>query len=83
MEKLFILRGEGLHTMQHYLDRMLDIYNLKNVSTQIEPKFIRKVDIPIQIPDDTKVRELLNWKPTIPIEKTLKDLVDYWLEELE
>ena len=61
---------------------MLSLYNLQDVKLEIEPKFFRKVDIPIQIPDDTKVREFLNWKPTISIEKTLKDLVDYWLGEI-
>ena len=82
--EIFHIAGNDLHEMQHYLDIMLDLTNLKEqVTLEIEPKFLRKVEIPVQIPDDTKVRELLNWKPSIDITSTLKDLVDYWLKELE
>jgi GDPmannose 4,6-dehydratase len=80
--EIFHIAGEDLHPMQYYLDTMLRIYNLEDVKLEIEPKFFRKVDIPIQIPDDTKVREFLDWKPSIAIEDTLKDLVEYWLGEI-
>jgi len=80
--EVFHIAGNDLHPMQYYLDKMLELYNLEDVCLEIEPKFFRKVDIPIQVPDDSKVREFLDWEPTIPIEKTLKDLVDYWLGEI-
>jgi GDP-4-dehydro-6-deoxy-D-mannose reductase len=80
---IFHIAGNDLHSMQHYLDLMLDLANLRGlVRLEIEPKFFRKVEIPVQIPDDSKVRELLNWAPTIPIEKTLEDLLNYWLGEI-
>ena len=53
------------------------------VELEIEPKFLRKVEIPVQIPDDSKVRKLLDWQPSISIEQTLQDLLDYWSKELE
>ena len=80
--EIFHIAGDDLHPMQHYLDLMLQMHNLEDTKLEIEPKYFRKVDIPIQIPDDSKVRNFLNWKPSIPIEKTLRDLVDYWLEEV-
>lgn len=80
----FHIAGNGLHEMQHYLDIMLGITNLKEkVTLEIEPRYFRKIDIPVQIPNDSKVRELLDWEPKIKIEKTLQDLVDYWLDRLE
>ena len=82
--EVFHIAGNDLHTIQHYLDLMLDMFGLTdNVKLEIEPKFFRKVEIPVQIPDDSKVRNLLSWEPKIPIEQTLKDLVNYWLKELE
>ena len=36
------------------------------------------LDIPIQTPDSTKLKNLTGWEPKIPIEKTLVDLLDYW-----
>ena len=80
--EVYHIAGNDLHPMQWYLDKMLDLYDLtERVNLSVDPSLFRKVDIPIQIPDDTKVRELLGWKPAIPIEQTLRDLVDYWLEE--
>jgi len=80
--EVFHIAGNNLHPMQYYLDKMLELYNLQGIKLEIEPKYFRKVDIPIQIPDDSKVRDFLDWQPTISIEKTLKDLVEYWLGEI-
>lgn len=79
--KVFNIGGDELHEIGYFLDLMLDLFNV-SVETEIEPKFYRKIDIPVQWPDSTKVRKFLNWKPTIPIETTLTDLVNYWLKKL-
>jgi len=79
--EIFNISGNDLYTMQFYLDKMLQLFNVK-AETVIEQKFYRKIDIPVQHPDSTKVRKLLDWAPTIPIETTLKDLVNYWLEKI-
>lgn len=82
--EIFHIAGNELFEIQHYLDIMLDLSGLEGrVKQEIEPKYFRKIDIPVQIPDDSKVRELLNWKPKIKIEKTLKDLVNYWINRLQ
>jgi len=82
--EIFHIAGNDLHEIQHYLDIMLELSELTGkVELEIEPKFLRKVEIPIQIPDDSKVRTLLNWSPSISIEQTLQDLLNYWLKELE
>lgn len=81
--EIFHIAGNDLYEIQHYLDIMLDISGLSGkVKQEIEPKFYRKIDIPVQIPDDSKVRSLLNWEPKIKIEKTLEDLLNYWHEKL-
>lgn len=82
--EIFHIAGNDLHEIQHYLDIMLKLSGLTGkVELEIEPKFLRKVEIPVQIPDDSKVRSLLGWKPDFPIEQTLQDLLNYWLKELE
>jgi GDPmannose 4,6-dehydratase len=82
--EIFHIAGNDLHEIQYYLDIMLEISKLTGkVKLEIEPKFLRKVEIPVQIPDDSKVRKLLDWEPKIPIEQTLEDLLEYWLTELE
>ena len=41
------------------------------------------IDIQVQIPNIDKMRSVTGWKPEIPIEKTLKDLLEYWVKKLE
>lgn len=45
------------------------------------PEKMRPFDDPIYIGDSRKLRKL-GWKPEIPIEKTLSDLLDYWRNKL-
>ena len=39
---------------------------------------LRQSDVQIATADTSKIRNELSWKPEIPIEVTLKDLLDYW-----
>ncbi len=41
---------------------------------------LRKTDEDIIIGDNSKIKNELGWDITIPIEDTLKDMYDYWLE---
>lgn len=44
------------------------------------PQKVRKTDEDIIIGDNTKIKEDLGWEPIIPIETTLKEMYNYWLE---
>ena len=76
----FNVGGDELFTMGELLDHMIEIIGLKGkVNKLVNQKFVRKIDIPTQIPDSTKLRELTGWKPEISIvNKTLPDLLNYW-----
>lgn len=79
--EVYNIGGDELCRIGYFLDLMVEMYDLK-VTTEIDDKLFRKIDIPVQCPDSSKVRALLNWKPSIPIETTLKDLVEYWWERV-
>ncbi len=70
--------GDTLNTMGGFLDEMLDIAGMKGTLTKVNPAFVRKIDIPVQIPDSNKCRELTGWSPAIPMRRTLTELLDYW-----
>lgn len=78
---VFVICGNKAREYVEYIDIMLQIFKVK-AKLETDPKLLRKVDILVQNPDSTKVREYLKWKPSIPIEKSLKDLVEYWLEKV-
>lgn len=77
---IYHISGEEIHEIGHYLDLMLKMYGLSNVKLEKDPSLFRPVDIPVQHPSSKKVRDFLNWRPLIPIETTLRDLVEYWIK---
>lgn len=80
----FNVGGNELYTMGELLDKMLVISGLEGkVEKRVSPALVRKIDIPVQIPDSTKVRELTGWRPVITMNQTLNDLLDYWYKKIE
>jgi GDPmannose 4,6-dehydratase len=44
---------------------------------------LRPLDADLQVPDCLKFREHTGWQPTIPYQKTISDLVQYWRERVK
>jgi len=49
-----------------------------SIKIQEDPALMRPADIPVMRGDVTKFRARTGWRPEIPFEQTLKDLLDYW-----
>ncbi len=76
--------GDGLHSMRDFLDKMLELSDLKEkVELKLDKRLVRPIDIPVQVCNSGKCRALTNWKPEIKTEKTLRDLLDYWMEKIK
>lgn len=65
----------------HLIKDILDIF-LSQTDKKIEIKFdiakSRPSDIPDVYCDYSKLQTITGWQPEIPIEKTIKDTLDYW-----
>ncbi len=71
--------GDRLFSIGEILETMLEMRDLKGkVRLEVDPALVRPIDIPVQICDTTKARELTGWKPEIPFRDTLDDLLTYW-----
>lgn len=46
---------------------------------KIDPSRLRKTDVPITSGSFKKAELELEWRPTIPLDQTLKDLYQYWI----
>jgi GDP-4-dehydro-6-deoxy-D-mannose reductase len=68
------------HTMQWVLDTLLSMSKVV-VQVKQDPARMRPSDIPILVCDPTRFQARTGWKPRIPIEQTLKDILDYWREQ--
>jgi GDP-4-dehydro-6-deoxy-D-mannose reductase len=50
----------------------------KPVRVEIDPARVRPNDTPLAVGDAGRAAQLLGWRPIIPIDKTLADVLDYW-----
>ncbi len=44
---------------------------------EVDPALLRPSDVTLQIPDTSKFRQRTGWRPEIPLEVTLRDLLNY------
>jgi GDP-4-dehydro-6-deoxy-D-mannose reductase len=62
-------------------DRMVELASLP-VEVTVDPALVRAVDVPILRGDPTRVREATGWAPEIPLDETLRSVLDFWRSEL-
>ena len=76
-----ICSGSGVK-IKELLDIMLGFSKRKDIETKKDPARMRPSDVEILIGDSTKFREVTGWKPEIPLEKTMEDLLNYWRKRI-
>lgn len=59
------------------LNKMISL-STKKIKIKIDKSLLRPIDNPDLICNARKFVKLTGWKPTIPIDVTLKDILDYW-----
>lgn len=72
--------GQG-KTMEQVL-RMITDNSEMTIKLVADPSRMRPSDIPRLVGSYTKANEELNWAPTIKLDKTLLDLLNYWRSSL-
>lgn len=64
------------------LDLLLTKSKVKDIKIEKDPTRMRPSDVEILHGDCTKIMKQTGWKPEIPFEKTMSDLLDYWRDRL-
>lgn len=67
-------------SIREALDLLLSLSKVKNIQVRQNPERMRPSDVPILLGDSAKFRQKTGWKPEIPFEKTIVDLLNYWRE---
>jgi len=86
--RVYNVGGTETNTVGEYLQIMIDMYFPKNGGNRpaimIDQDLYRPSDVTLQIPDMTLFKQHISpfWEPKIPIDKTIKDMVEYWKDEL-
>jgi GDP-4-dehydro-6-deoxy-D-mannose reductase len=68
-------------TIRELLDRLLALSDTE-VEVQIDPERLRPSDVEILLGDFSKFHSDTGWEPTIPLEQTLQDTLDFWRQKL-
>jgi GDP-4-dehydro-6-deoxy-D-mannose reductase len=68
----------------HIRDGLEILLRKSRVAVHIEqdPARLRPADVPRFVGDPTRLRSLIGWIPTTPLEQTLEDLLNWWREKL-
>lgn len=64
--------------IQEILDALLAESRVKPIAVQEDPARLRPSDVPVLIGDASKIERETGWRPRIPFEQTLRDLLEYW-----
>jgi len=71
----------GVHscTVKDILDTLISFSPARDaIKVEVDPDRLRPIDADLQVPNTTKFHAHTGWKPEIPYERTLRDLLDYW-----
>ncbi|MBM3646950.1 MAG: GDP-mannose 4,6-dehydratase [Alphaproteobacteria bacterium] len=75
--------GRHSCTVGQILDTLMSFSPLKNsIRIEVDPDRLRPIDADLQVPNTAKFEAHTGWKPEVPYEKTLRDLLDYWRERI-
>lgn len=68
-------------SISEIMDKLLKLSKVK-VKIKQDPTRLRPSDVPMLVGDNNKFCKQTGWKPEIPFEKTLEDLLNYWRERV-
>lgn len=70
-----IAAGQGV-SLQHVLTRLISLSG-KKISVRVDPDRLRPVDQQAIVGDNRKLRRL-GWEPAIPLDETLRGILQFW-----
>ena len=79
--EVYNIAGDTTCLVGEMLDTLLSMTDVKP-RIEVVPELLRASDVTRQVPDTTKFREATGWRPIITFEQTLKDILDYWREQV-
>jgi len=75
--EVYNLGSERAIAIEQLLNRLLSMSSIP-IRVEPDPARLRPSDVPILVSNCQKARQLTGWRPEIPLERSLADLLDYW-----
>lgn len=79
--EIFNVCGSIARKMKFFTDYLIKLSDI-DIEKKVSDKYYRPIDIFCQIADCSKLKSLTGWEAKIPIERTLEDLLNYWLKKI-
>lgn len=79
--EVYNIGGEETMTIGEMLDKLISM-SPKKIKVKVRQDLLRPSDVTLQIPSTAKIRKHTGWKPRVPFDQTLKNLLNYWRERL-
>jgi GDPmannose 4,6-dehydratase len=71
-------------TIGEMLDHLISLSPVNDrIRIEVDPERLRPIDADLQIPDIGKFQAHTGWKPEIPFDQTMAELLDYWREKIK
>lgn len=80
--EVYNIGGNQTMTVGEMLEMLKGMANTK-IEHEVDRALLRPSDVTLQIPDISKFQSATGWEPEIPLEKTLRDLLDYHRNRLQ
>jgi len=78
--EVYNVGGSETMTVGEMLNKLIKLSTVKNIKVEVDPGRLRPSDVTLQIPCIDKFKKATGWKPEIPFDQTLQDLLNYWRE---
>ena len=79
--EVYNIGSEQAHSIQELLDTFLAMSTVP-ITVEQDPARARSSDLSLVIADCSKFRAQTGWQPVIPFKDTLRDVLDYWREQV-
>lgn len=79
--EVYNISGETVYEIKEIINKLRKLVNFE-FETWTDDSLLRSTDEPIIYGDSSKLKEKTGWKQEIPLEKTLKDMLEFWRKEL-
>ena len=80
--EVYNIGGSHTCTVGDILNTLLSMSTNK-IGIEVDPDRLRPVDADLQVPDCAKFKARTGWRPLIPFEQTMKDLLAYWRDQVK
>ena len=81
--EVYNIGGATTMTIREMLEMLLAMKTYDgDIKVEVDPALLRPADVTLQIPCTDKFREQTGWEPEIPYERCLRDMLDYWREQV-